>query len=326
MRGLRFRKLHVASCRLQVQVASCGLQIPGLSHLPPAHLPPDCYLLLGYQREIDLIVLRLPGRRDGARWRTRGRCRRGEGSAGGSCCGRRRRTGRRCADDRRRRSRGGCRDGRRGVGIRQAVRPWTRRNGIAVTHSAVLQGACEALQRDDLHVVARLGAGQDGVGAVVAGLAIQPAMAGGLAEQLARVLGKLGSVAVAAARLVDPGPAVGIGDRIHVAVTIRAPHPLGRHRVAQAARLRAWVTLIAVVRAIVGWLQRRIHRSRCVVHRPGHQAGRSFLVYLPIRRKLLCLQARACGAWPVTCLAHPAPLAGPAPPRRGIEHTAPAGC
>ena len=84
-----------------------------------------------------------------------------------------------------------------------------------------------ALQGDRLDVVARLPAGQDGVRAVVAGLAVQSAVPGGVAVERVRVFGVLWAVAgrIAAARLVYPGDAVLVAYVVHIAVTVRAPHP-----------------------------------------------------------------------------------------------------
>ena len=79
-----------------------------------------------------------------------------------------------------------------------------------VADGAVAQRAGVALQGDVLDIVVGLDAGQDGVRAAVARLAVQAAVPHRVAVALAGVLGILGGVAGSAARLVDPRAAVSL--------------------------------------------------------------------------------------------------------------------
>ena len=81
------------------------------------------------------------------------------------------------------------------------------------------------LQSDGLQVIFGLAAGQNCVGAVVTGFAIQPTMTGGLFEELAGVLGMFCIVAIGTARLIHPGRAILIGQHQHAAyMAIGAGH------------------------------------------------------------------------------------------------------
>lgn len=106
-----------------------------------------------------------------------------------------------------------------------------------VAHAARVQRAGVALPGDELNGVIGLPAGCDGVGAVVARLAIDAAVLFGHAIQRLILLEAAAVTGgVVAARLMEPWVGV-LRDRLHAAATVMAIHsPLG-HYVAQTLGL-----------------------------------------------------------------------------------------
>lgn len=117
---------------------------------------------------------------------------------------------------------------------------------------AFLQGSVPALKLDKLERIIPLAAGRDRVGAVVAGLTVQPAMSLGEAVQGLILVELTGFVTGIAARFIEPWIGVG-SDRAHSSMTIDAGHPCPRgHHIPEAAGLGPGMAVITAIRGIGG--------------------------------------------------------------------------
>lgn len=125
---------------------------------------------------------------------------------------------------------------------------WSAAGGLRqVANGALVQRAGVALQVDHLDRIARLGAGSNGVRAVMAGFTVQPTVPGGVTIQDIVLLEAGLGVAVIAARLVQPRIGI-LLDLIHAAVAAGAVHAvLGRHDIPQALCRGARVAVVTAV-------------------------------------------------------------------------------
>lgn len=129
-----------------------------------------------------------------------------------------------------------------------AVGEWVGRPGF-VADRAFLQCVCEALQRDYLLIVLRLGGGQDCVRGVVADHALHAAVPFGISKELAGFFeGKACAlVATTASGEVDPWSSSRVPDIGHGAVATVTVHSASGVNVSLALRSDARMARIALI-------------------------------------------------------------------------------